>query len=190
MKKILCILLSLCVTAGVVSLTACGGGTDANATVYDVLAIYEPDERTVTGTVDLNFYNSTDNELSDLKFNLYGNAFREDAKYKPVSQTYENKAYYAGKSYGAMEITGVENCGGWTVGGEDENLLIVNLTEPVYPEERVKVTVNYTLTLAQVNHRTGVTAKTVNLGNFYPRGLYGVPLLLLRRPVRFGMRKL
>ncbi len=102
MKKILCILISLCVTAGVVSLTACGGDNNANASVYNILAIYEPDERTVTGTVDFDYYNSTDNELSDLKFNLYGNAFRENAKLKPVSQTYENKAYYAGKSYGGM----------------------------------------------------------------------------------------
>lgn len=168
MKKILCILISLCVTAGVVSLAACGGDNNANASVYNILAIYEPDERTVTGTVDFDYYNSTDNELSDLKFNLYGNAFRENAKLKPVSQTYENKAYYAGKSYGGMEITGVENCAGWTVAGEDENILIVNLPEPVYPDERVNVTISYTLTLAQVNHRTGVTEKTVNLGNFYP----------------------
>lgn len=160
--------ISLCVAAGLFTFAACGGDDNKDTSVYDILAIYEPDERTVTGTVEFDFFNSTENELSDLKFNLYGNAFREDATHKPVSQTYENKAYYAGKDYGSMNIVGVEGCAGWTVGGEDENLLIVNLPEPVYPDERAKVTISYTLTLAKVNHRTGVTEKTVNLGNFYP----------------------
>ena len=39
---------------------------------------------------------------------------------------------------------------------------------PVYPEDTVKIKISYTLKLALVNHRTGVTENTVNLGNFYP----------------------
>jgi len=167
-KKILCILISLCVTAGVVSHAACGGDNNANASVYNILAIYEPDERTVTGTVDFDYYNSTDNELSDLKFNLYGNAFREDAQYKPVSEVYKQKAYYDGDSYGALTVENVENCAGWNIGGEDENILVVNLLTPIYPEETVVLKISYTLNLAKVNHRTGITRNTVNLGNFYP----------------------
>lgn len=31
------------------------------------------------------YYNYTDTEISELKFNLFGNAFREDSKYRPVS---------------------------------------------------------------------------------------------------------
>lgn len=135
---------------------------------YKIFAIYNDETRTLTGTVDFDYYNNTDNEITDLKFNLYGNAFRENAKYKPVSETYRSKAYYAGLSYGGMQIGNVENCAGWTVGGEDENILTVNLLSSVYPEERVQIKISYTLTLALVNHRTGVTADSVNLGNFYP----------------------
>ena len=57
---------------------------------------------------------------------------------------------------------------GWDIGGEDENLLTVNLLTPVYPGENVKISISYTLELALVNHRTGITENTVNLGNFYP----------------------
>ena len=39
---------------------------------------------------------------------------------------------------------------------------------PVYPEDTVKIKISYTLKLALVKHRTGVTENTVNLGNFYP----------------------
>lgn len=169
MKKILSLLLILCAAASALSLSACAPASADNASKYDIFVIYDEDNRTLTGSVELDYFNDTENELNDLKFNLYGNAYREGALFAPVSATYETSAYYGGKSYGGMEITNVENCGGWTVAGEDENILVVNLTAPLYPDERVTVKVSYTLTLANVNHRTGVTsAGTVNLGNFYP----------------------
>jgi len=167
-KKFICILLILCAGALCVTASACVKTAEKLISGYGIFAIYDEENGKLTGTVDFEFYNDTENELNDLKFNLYGNAFREGAAYAPVSQTYENRAYYAGKSYGGMEITNVENCAGWNVGGEDENILTVNLLTPVYPEEKVSVKISYTLTLAKVNHRTGITESTVNLGNFYP----------------------
>lgn len=167
LKRIICFLLVVCATVAAFTLSACGKAK-AKISEYEILAIYDAENRTLNGTVDFNFYNDTENEISDLKFNLYGNAFREGASFSPVSQSYANKAYYAGTSYGTMTVEEVENCAGWNVGGEDENILTVTLLTPVYPEENVKITISYTLTLAQINHRTGVTENTVNLGNFYP----------------------
>ena len=135
---------------------------------YVISATYDEKECTLSGTTDFTFYNSTNNEISDLQFNLWGNAFRQDAKYKPVSDALSSKAYYAGKSYGAETVEKVEGCASWEVGGEDENILNVVLNSPVYPEQSVKVSITYSLDLAKINHRTGVTADTVNLGNFYP----------------------
>lgn len=168
MKKIFSVLLIICLAAVVLPLSACKNNIKSELSRYDIFAIYDEEEGVLSGTVDFDFFNSTENELTDLKFNLYGNAFREGAAYAPVSQTYRTRAYYSGMSYGSMEINNVENCSGWDVGGEDENILIVNLLEPVYPEQRVKVKISYTLALAKVNHRTGITANCVNLGNFYP----------------------
>lgn len=168
MKKLLSLLLVLCSFFAALQFAACAPSEDGNSDKYDIFVIYDSENRTVTGTAELNYFNDTENELNDLKFNLFGNAYREGALYQPVSATYETAAYYAGKSYGGMEITNVENCAGWTVSGEDENILVVNLTAPLYPEERVTVKISYVLTLAKVNHRTGVTENTVNLGNFYP----------------------
>ena len=167
MKKFFAILLIICVGACTVALSACKK-TAADLSNYDIFVIYNKDDRTLNGTVDFDFYNDTDNELTDLKFNLYGNAFREGAAFKPVSDAYKSRAYYKGDSFGQMNIVNVENCKGWNVSGEDENILTVNLLTSVYPEERVKIKISYTLTLAEVNHRTGVTKNTVNLGNFYP----------------------
>ncbi len=168
MKKFICFLLVVCTAVLAAAASACKKVSRAAGSRYDIAATYDEESRTLSGTVEFDYYNNTDNELSDLKFNLYGNAFRENAKYKPVSETYENKAYYGGKSYGGMEIANVEGCAGWNVGGEDENILTVNLNEAVYPDQRATVKISYTLTLAKVNHRTGVAENSVNLGNFYP----------------------
>ncbi|MDE6441614.1 MAG: M1 family metallopeptidase [Clostridia bacterium] len=167
MKKFFCILIAVCAGLTAVTFTACSKQEQTNSE-YEILAVYDSESHTLNGTVNFTYRNNTDNEIADLKFNLYGNAFREDAALKSVSTSYSANAYYAGQSYGSMTINEVEGCAGWDVGGEDENLLTVNLLTPVYPEENVKITISYTLELALVNHRTGVTQNTVNLGNFYP----------------------
>ncbi|MBD5584467.1 MAG: M1 family metallopeptidase [Clostridia bacterium] len=167
MKKLISILLIVCALSLCVSLSACDG-KDRKCDRYEMFCIYDEETSTLSGTVDFTFYNHTENELSDLKFNLYGNAFREDAAYKPVSDAYKNRAYYAGESYGAMSIENVENCAGWNVAGEDENILVVNLLTPIYPEDTAVLKITYTLNLAKINHRTGVSENCINLGNFYP----------------------
>ena len=150
------------------ALTACKKDGAYSASRYEICATYDENERTLSGVVDFTFRNSTDNEISDLQFNLWGNAFRSGAKYKPVTDALYSKAYYSGTSYGGESVEKVEGCASWEIGGEDENILNVVLNSPVYPEQTAKISITYTLDLAKINHRTGVTADTVNLGNFYP----------------------
>ena len=135
---------------------------------YEITAEYIPETRTLAGTVKLTFENGTDNEISLLKFNLYPNAYRQNALYRPLSQNREQSAYYAGESYGEMSISSVNGCKGWEVMGEDENILYVYLERSLFPGDRVVLDVGFITKLAQVNHRTGVTAHTVNLGYFFP----------------------
>ena len=167
MKKFISLLLIVCAATATLTFSACSE-KQADVSSYDIIAIYDGENESLSGTVDFTYYNSTDNEISELKFNLFGNAFRQDAQYSPVSDAYSAKAYYSGKSYGAMSVESVENCSAWKVGGEDENILSVTLLSPVYPDQTASVKISYTLDLAKVNHRTGVTKNAVNLGNFYP----------------------
>ncbi len=167
MKKFISLLLIVCAAVTATAFSACAK-KEVAVSSYDIIAIYDGQTNALTGTVDFTYYNDTDNEINELKFNLFGNAFRQDAQYSPVSEAYAAKAYYSGKSYGGMTVESVENCSAWNVGGEDENILSVTLISPVYPEQTASVKISYTLNLAKVNHRTGVTKNTVNLGNFYP----------------------
>ncbi len=137
-------------------------------TRYEITAEYVPEVRTLTGTVKLTVENGTDSELSLLKLNLYPNAYRKDALYRPLSKTYESGGYYNGESYGETVISSVNGSKSWEVMGEDENILYAYLEKSLFPGDSVVLDVGFMTKLAEVNHRTGVTQHTVNLGNFFP----------------------
>lgn len=139
------------------------------STSYDISC--ELDGNKLTGIEKVEFKNFTDNTFKALKFNLFGNAFRQDATYKPIATQYISRAYYNGLSYGDMQINGVKVEGDgveFEICGEDKNVLSVPLKNELFPDESVCVEIEFTLNLATVIARTGVNANTINLGNFYP----------------------
>ena len=78
MKKFISAVLLVCAICFCVTVSACT--KDENKiTSYEIFCIYDEDAGKLTGTVTVDYYNCTDTEISDLKFNLYGNAFRKDA---------------------------------------------------------------------------------------------------------------
>ena len=137
-------------------------------TRYEITVEYSPENRTVAGTVKVVFQNGTENALSALKFQIHGNAYRENALYSPVSIGYRDSAYYAGESYGETSVLSVNGSKGWEIVGEDENILQVELMESLYPEDKVVLDISFLTKLATVAHRTGIAKNTVNLGNFFP----------------------
>ena len=166
MKRFLFLFAAAALVCPLVLVLFAGCAGEGERTLYTIDAAYE--EGVLTAEMTVSYYNDTGGSRGELWFNLYGNAYREGAAYAPVSASFSASAYYAGASCGGMEIRSVSPCTGWEVGGADENVLRVSLSSPVPAGGRCELTVAYTLTLAEVNHRTGVTENTVNLGNFYP----------------------
>ncbi len=167
MKRVAFLLCCCCLFTAFSGLTGCKSEPKAGSR-YEITAEYIPESRTVAGTVKFTFENGTEEELSLLKFNLYPNAYRKDALYRPVSRGYEDLAYYAGESYGEIVVSSVNGCKNWEVLGEDGNLLCVYLEKSLFPGDSVVLDVGFVTKLAEINHRTGVTPHTVNLGNFFP----------------------
>lgn len=168
MKKILSLVLSVvCIIIWFPVLSSCQKTQNAH-TRYEITAEYIPESRALTGAVKLTFQNPTETELSVLKFQMYPNAYRKDALYRPVSTAYSSAAYYSGESYGEMSISSVNGAKNWEVMGEDENILYVFLERSLFPGDKVVLDIGFITKLASVNHRTGITKKTVNLGNFFP----------------------
>ncbi|MBE7079671.1 MAG: M1 family metallopeptidase [Clostridiales bacterium] len=168
MKRILGWILILVCTAWSAFVVSGCKNQENGYTRYEITAEYIPENRTLTGTTKVTFENGTDNEISVLKFQLYPNAYRQDALYSPISTAYKASAYYAGESYGEMVISSVHGSKNWEVLGEDENILYAYLERSLFPGDKVVLDIGFMTKLAQVNHRTGVTEHTVNLGNFFP----------------------
>lgn len=164
MRRILPIVLALLLALAPLTLAACGTTTPD---LYTMTLVYEPSTRSLAGEMTVQLENRTESAWETVEFQLWPNAFREGAKYLPVSETYAPAVYYKGASFGGITLTGIEG-GEARVVGEDENILEVTPPAPVYPDERITLTMRFTVLLPEIEHRLGVGQKTVNLGNFYP----------------------
>lgn len=166
MRKITgCCIAGALIAASILPLAACKGKSEK--TSYHIKAEYLESEELLRCEMTATVFNGTDNVFGSIPFELWANAYREGAKYRPVSELYSPAAYYDGDSYGGITITSVEG-GAFTVGGEDENILYITPENPLYPDESASFTVNFDVKLAHVNHRLGIGEKTVNLSGFYP----------------------
>lgn len=166
MKK-LSILLILITIASIIPLSACGK-TEKSISEYHISCLLDGDK--LTGEESVRFYNDADTSFSELKFNLFANAYRKGAKYSPIGKEYMRVAYPSGESYGEIQIlsvTGGENLN-YEVCGEDQNVLKVSLGEEVFPGESVTVNIKYEIKIANVIARLGINNKTINLAEFYP----------------------
>lgn len=167
MKKILALSLTFLLAICSITFISCGQKTARSSYEIECKLV----DNLIEGKEKVTFYNHTENSFNSLKFNLFANAFRKDAKYKPIAEQYYNRAYYLGESYGDIKILKAYDQKGeleFNIVGEDQNILEVNLNKEIFPEESVTIFIEYTITLANVIARTGIGKNAVNLANFYP----------------------
>lgn len=165
MKK-LWILLCGAILFGVLGIAGCA--PEEARTSYAMTLEYDPALYTLEGEMTADVVNHTENALSELVFHLWPNAYREGAAHPPVTDLFSAAAYYDGESYGEIEVHHVEGATGFEVSGADETLLRLTLAQPLYPDERVRVGMTFTVTLARINHRLGAGEHAVTFAHFYP----------------------
>lgn len=137
---------------------------------YNISASLDKDMN-VSGTEEVEFVNNTSTILTTVCFNLYGRAFREDAKVKPYNSLNEGKCFPDGKDYGDMGVANVMVDGSpaqYQIVGEDENAVEVELDKELEPKDKVKISMEFWLRLANCTHRLGFYKDNVNLGNWFP----------------------
>ena len=173
MKRKISLLVCTLLVLSFLLVSGCGQGKSCNEqpkiSTYEITCELHDDK--LSGKEKVTFYNCYDNSFKILKFNLFGNAFRKDAKFSPVSAQHYSRAYYNGVDYGEMTINKVYSGDldlEFSICGQDQNVLEVRLNEEIFPEESVTVIIDFELSIAKVLARTGVTNRAINLGNFYP----------------------
>ena len=168
MRKTLSILLTAILAFGGFFCSCKRRETKKECTVYEITAEYMPNERALIGTVKVDFFNSSNIELDCVKLQLYPNAYRKGTVYSPIGYDVWTEAYYDGESYGEITVSSVLGGSNYDITGADKNILAVRLQAPLSPESRVTLDIGFSTRLALVNHRLGITEKTVNLVGAFP----------------------
>ena len=166
-KRLRAILTAVVVLVTACAFTACSKTSEPPRSKYTITATLDADTMTLDATCKIDYANRTEVELSEIKFHLYPAAYRDGAKFAPVSAAESENAYPSGIRYGGITIEAVTG-GEWAIGGQDEDILCVTLPSSIMPTERATVTVEYTLSIPNMRHRLGYDNGTVNLGNFFP----------------------
>ena len=141
-----------------------------NLNTYEMNITYN-DDHTLTVSQQLDYTNRTTDELSKINFHLYPRSFREDSNCSVVSTLNYSKCYYNGKSYGNLEVSNItvdNTVVDIFITGYDEDILEVKLPEALKPDSSCTISIDYTVTIPNINHRFGYGENTINLGNFYP----------------------
>lgn len=136
---------------------------------YNLNVVLDDEKKSLNIEQKLLFNNFSKNSLNEVKLNIYGNAYRSDAKYK-VSPVYLEETFPNGLSFGNVDITQVKvNKSEIKINvlGDDQNLLVVNLNEPLKQGDKVEIEVSYSINLANIRHRLGYADNVFTLANFY-----------------------
>ncbi len=173
MKKHLSLLVILVLCCTFV-LTGCGNyiqKTAKTADTYTLKLAYDDTAHVLSGVETFCFTNKTENTFDCLKFHVYGNAYRNNAENSIVTPMYKTSAYPNGESYGEITFDSVkvdDRAVAFVIEGTDADILSVPLNAELFPGETTTVQMVFSLQLANICHRLGYGANTVNLGNFYP----------------------
>jgi len=177
-SKFLKIFLVASILSIAIMFTACGkkkkdnlNNISENLSNYYIDLEYQPTSQSAIANCELDYINNSDAMLKEIKLHLYIASFCKDAKNPPLTDTNHETAYYGEESYATLNISRVklnEKDILPTYEGEDNDILVVNLSQSLYPSERVNLKIEYNFSLPHMKHRFGYGENTVNFGNFYP----------------------
>ena len=175
MKRFLCLILIAVLLFGTVALVACKRDklkqAAKNANNYTIVCSYDEKSHILSATQQVEVTNNSNNAFSCIKFHLYANQYREDAKNCVVPNTYKAYAYPNGDSFGNISIESAlvdDVAVAYAIEGEDMDILSVPLQEELFPNQTATIELTYEIQLANIKHRLGYAENTTNLGNFFP----------------------
>lgn len=138
---------------------------------YNITLDINAETKSVVGNLNLTYINNSEDVLKNVMFHLYPQFFEEGNTDKVVSSTILNDAYPNGMSYAEFDVDRVQVAGqDVTVvySGECDGILDVTLPSSILPSNSVDISINFSFSLPNCEHRFGYGDNTINLANFYP----------------------
>lgn len=137
-----------------------------NLDFYQIEVQVDEENKTLDCSQSIIYHNNSENCLLSVSFFVYANAFTEGQK--AVGTAYLDKAYPNGESFGQFCLNKV------VVDGQEADfcfekpsILTVEVGQ-LWQDEQVQIEMDYTISLANINHRLGYGENTINCGNFFP----------------------
>lgn len=173
MKKFLIILLSF---FGIFTFSGCKKKDNISAlskglTGYNIEINLNAETKNATVKQSIDYINSSNSILKNLKLHLYIQNFKEGATDSVVDKTKLNLAYPNGMSYADFEINRlIVNNQDTTIVYENDykDILSIDLQNSLMPGKRIIIEMEYSFSIPNCNHRFGYGENTINLANFYP----------------------
>ena len=142
-----------------------------NLTEYSIDVVFCDEEKKLSATEKIQYVHCYDEPIDNIMLNLYGRAFRDDAKVKPYSKTKIEDCFPNGVNYGDLIIKTVmldNKPVDFSLCGDDNNAINIVLREKLEKNKSILITIDFELILANCTHRLGYNEGKVNLGNWYP----------------------
>lgn len=136
---------------------------------YEITIELDNENKSFTGEQKTFFTNTTDEELTDIYFRLYPNAFKnyEDAPHLFFERRYTEESYVNGYlNIEKLSVSGKEI--DFTIQGMDDTLLMIELANPLINGESIEIEMEFFVKLPTSMDRFGYNDDTINFGNWYP----------------------
>lgn len=134
---------------------------------YVIDATFDPKKEMVFAVQTVVFQNRTPNELSEIIFHIYPEAFKS-LKTAPFPTEELKYAYPEGFSEGFINITNVTSKERKLNFKKEGTLLKVNVPEPLKPGEEIEIKIEFQEKVPFSLGRFGHGKNTYNCGNWYP----------------------
>ena len=115
------------------------------------------------------YVNNTDDDLEEIFFHLYPNAFKTmDSAPILFNKGFNDPIGYIGGYIDILDISTNEANLEYTIEGEDETLLRIELERPLEPQDKIDIYMEYEVKLPSSKDRFGYGDRVLNVGNWYP----------------------
>lgn len=137
---------------------------------YEMDLKLDDDNRILSGTEKIIYFNRSDRSLGDIYFHVYPNAFSKD---KSVPVMFNDSAYAYPKGFDPcyIDILNISVDGkkiNYSIGGADSTILILKLKSPIKVNENVEIVINFKLKIPESRDRIGYYDGSYIFGNWYP----------------------
>ncbi|MDR0958475.1 MAG: hypothetical protein LBM16_04625, partial [Clostridiales bacterium] len=137
-------------------------------TDYTATIILNPTTRELTCSEKIVYTNNSDKEVSEIKLNVFINAFSASATKKPYVPEDEQLFFPLGKDYARIHFSDITALGQMLEFKLTETSLSITLPEVLPPQGSTEITLSFNAYIPLMTARTGADGRGMWFGAFLP----------------------